>query len=135
MKKIFSSYYSGGAVNAGMLVLRLGLGILMIHHGFNKLSHFNDTARNMPNILGLGGDVNASLVIFAEFFCSMFLIIGLFTRLACIPLIITMGVAIVKAHHSNVFGEGELPALYLAGFITLLFIGPGRVSVDAMIGK
>ena len=135
MKKLFSSKYSAGSINTAMTVLRLGLGILMIRHGFEKLSNFSATAQHMPNILNMGGTVNASLVIFAEFFCSMFLILGLFTRLACIPLIITMAVALVKAHHSNIFGEGELAALYLVGYITLLFVGPGRVSVDAMIGK
>ena len=135
MKKLFSSKYSANSVNAAMLILRLGLGVLMIHHGFDKLTKFSETARNMPNILNMGGTVNASLVIFAEFFCSMFLILGLFTRLACIPIIITMVVALVKAHNSNIFGEGELAALYLVGYITLLFVGPGRISVDAMIGK
>lgn len=135
MKKLFSSKYSAGSVNAAMFILRIGLGILMMHHGFDKLTNFNSTAQHMPNILGLGGTVNASLVIFAEFFCSMFLILGLFTRLACVPLIITMGVALVKAHHSNIFGEGELAAIYLVAYITLIFIGPGKISVDAMIGK
>ena len=135
MKKLFSSKYSAGSINAAMVILRLGLGVLMIRHGFDKLSNFSATAQHMPNILNMGGTVNASLVIFAEFFCSMFLILGLFTRLACIPLIITMAVALVKAHHSNIFGEGELAALYLVGYVTLLFVGPGRVSVDAMIGK
>src|SRR5665647_2144506 len=130
MKKLFSSKYSAGSVNAGMLVLRLGLGILMISHGYQKITHFSATAQHMPNLFGLGGTVNASLIIFAEFFCSLFLILGLFTRLACIPLIIAMSVALFKVNNGDFFGQGHLATVFLVGFITILFIGPGRISVD-----
>jgi putative oxidoreductase len=75
------------------------------------------------------------LVVFAEFFCSLFLILGLFTRLATIPLIITMCVALFKAHNAEVFGDGQMAALYLAGYVALFLTGPGKISVDGMIGK
>jgi putative oxidoreductase len=136
MKKLFSSKYSANAVNAGMLVLRLGLGILMlVGHGFQKITHFSQTAEHMPNLLGMGSTVNAALIIFAEFFCSLFVILGLFTRFACIPLIIAMSVALYRVAHLDFFGQGHLAAIYLTGFITILLIGPGKVSVDGMIGK
>jgi uncharacterized membrane protein YphA (DoxX/SURF4 family) len=44
-------------------------------------------------------------------------------------------VIIIKINHGNVFGEAENAPLYLAGYLVLLFVGPGRVSVDSMIGK
>ena len=135
MKKIFSSRYSAGAVNAGMLFLRCGLGILMFNHGYQKITHFSATAQHMPNLLGMGSTVNTCLIIFAEFFCSLFLMMGLFTRLACIPLLIGMGVALVKAHHLDIFATGQLPAVFIVGFIAILFIGPGKISIDGMVGK
>ena len=136
MKKLFSSKYSANAVNAGMLILRLGLGSLILAgHGFQKITHFSETAQHMPNLLGMGGTVNAALIIFAEFFCSLFLILGLFTRFACIPLIIAMSVALYKVAHLNFLGQGQLASLYLTGFIAILLIGPGKVSVDGMMGK
>jgi putative oxidoreductase len=136
MKKLFSSKYSANAVNAAMLVLRLGLGILMlVGHGFQKITHFSLTAQHVPNLLGMGTTVNASLIIFAEFFCSLFLILGLFTRFACIPLIIAMSVALYKVNHLDFFGQGHAAALYLTGFVAILLIGPGKVSVDGMMGK
>jgi putative oxidoreductase len=76
-----------------------------------------------------------ALTIFAEFFCSAFLIMGLLSRLSTIPLIIAMSVALIYAHHGQVFGEGEHAALYLAGFIAILFTGPGKYSMDKLIGK
>lgn len=136
MKKLLSTKYSANAVNAAMLILRLGLGTLMVvKYGFQKITHFSDTASHMPNLLGMGGTVNAALIIFAEFFCSMFLILGLFTRLACIPLIIAMSVILYRIAHFDFFGQGHLAALYLTGFIAILLIGPGKVSVDGMMGK
>lgn len=135
MKKLLSTKYSAGAFSAAMLVLRLGTGLLMMNHGYDKLIHFGTMHSKFMNFMGIGTSLSLALVVFAEFFCSIFLVLGLFTRLATIPLIITMGVALFKAHNAEVFGKGELPALYLAAYFVLLLVGPGRVSVDGMVGK
>lgn len=135
MKKLFSARYSAGAVSAGMLLLRLGLGILMMNHGYDKLIHFGEYKAEFMNFMGLGKTFSLALVVFAEFFCSLFLILGLFTRLACIPLIVTMAVALFKAHNGQFFGDGETAAVYLASYVALLIVGPARISVDSMIGK
>jgi len=46
-----------------------------------------------------------------------------------------MSVAVVKAHHLDVFGAGEKAALYLTCFIALLLCGPGKASVDGIINR
>ena len=135
MKKLLSTKYSAGAFNAAMLVLRLGVGVLMMNHGYDKLIHYGSRHNKFMDFMGLGPSISLALVIFAEFFCSLFIILGLFTRLAVIPLMIVMGVALFKAHKGQFFGDGEMAAVYLAGYITLLLLGPGRVSVDSMVGK
>ncbi len=135
MKRILSIKYSAGAFNFAMLILRIGLGVLMLHHGYGKLIHFNEMKGSFMNFIGLGSTISLVLDIFAEFFCSIFLILGLFTRLAVVPIMIAMSVALFKAHHGLLFGAGERAAIYLACCITILFCGPGRVSVDGMIGK
>jgi putative oxidoreductase len=135
MKKILSTKYSAGAFNVAILLLRISVSVLMMSHGYDKLIHFSDKHDKFMNFLGMGSSLSLALVIFAEFFCSIFLILGLFTRLAAIPLIITMGVALWKAHHSDVFGDGQLAALYGVSYVVLLLVGPGRVSVDGMIAK
>jgi putative oxidoreductase len=135
MKKILSVKYSAGAFNTAMLLLRLGLGILIMHHGYDKLVHFGERKIDFTNFMGIGSTASLALVVFAEFFCGLFIIIGLFTRLACIPLIIVMCVIIFKIDGGQVFDKFETPVLYLAGYLVLLLVGPGRVSVDSMIGK
>ncbi len=135
MSHLLSSKYSAGAVNTALFLLRLVIGILMLRHGYDKIVKFGTLHLNFPDILGIGSTISLVLVIFAEFFCSILLIMGLFTRFACIPLIISISVALFKVHNAAFFGKGEVDALYLIGFIVILLIGPGRVSVDNMIGK
>ena len=135
MSKLLSTHYSAGAFNTAMLFLRIVAGGLMLVHGYDKMVHFNETAAHMINFLGIGSKASTALVIFAEFFCSMLIILGLFTRLACIPLITSTSVALVKAHNGDFFGQGQLIVLFLICFVVLLFVGAGKVSVDSMIGK
>lgn len=135
MRALYSSKHYAGAVNTALLILRLGLGILIIKHGYDKISDFSSMQYKFMNFMHLGSRISLILVIFAEFFCGILLILGLFTRFACVPLIITMCVALFIANNADFFGKGEASALYLTGFVALLFAGPGRISVDGMIGK
>jgi putative oxidoreductase len=134
MKKLLSTNYSAGAFNTAMLLLRLVAGVLMLQHGYGKLTNFDATAHDMINFLGIGQNASTVLVIFSEFFCSALLIIGLLTRFACIPLIITMVVAMWKVHHNDYLHEDAV-SLYIAAYVTLLLVGAGKISVDSMIGK
>jgi len=134
--KIASTKYSDTAFSFATLILRLGLGIVMlVAHGYDKLQHFAKYSGGFSDPFHVGSRISLSLDIFAEFFCSCLLILGLFTRLACIPLIIAMSVALFYAHHGDAFGVGERAALFLTGYIALLFLGPGKASVDRLIGK
>ncbi|MBM3411998.1 MAG: DoxX family protein [Bacteroidetes bacterium] len=135
MKKLFSTRYSENSIAFSLLLLRLTLGILIIPHGFYKLTKFTTVVKDFPDPLHLSSTVSLSLVIFAEFFCAVLLVAGLMTRLVVIPLIITMGVAVFMIHNSDFFGKAELASLYLAGYIVLLIAGPGKVSMDRMLGN
>lgn len=135
MKKILSIKYQAGAFNAALLFLRIASGVLMMNHGYDKLVHFAEYKTKFMDFMGLGPTISLGLVVFSEFFCALFIIIGLFTRISVIPLIITMGVALFKSHNGDFMGDGETATLYLACYLVLLFVGPGKVSVDGMIGK
>ena len=134
--KIASTKYSDSAFSFAILILRLGLGMIMlVTHGYDKLQHFSKYAAGFSDPFHLGSRASLSMDIFAQLFCSCLIILGLFTRLACIPLIIAMSVALFNAHHGDAFGNGERSALFLTGYIALLFVGPGKVSIDKLIGK
>jgi putative oxidoreductase len=135
MKKLFSTGYSSSAFNLALFILRVGAGILMIHHGYDKLVHFNQYSQHFIHFLGMSAEVSLSLAIFAEFFCAIFIMLGLFTRLAAIPLVIDVSVAVAKGHDMEIFGKGELPSLFVLMFITILILGPGRISIDGIKNK
>ena len=135
MKKLLSTKYSAGAFSTAMLILRLSVGILMLLHGYDKLMHFAQYKGQFMDFMGIGKTTSLVLVVFAEFFCSLFLILGLFTRLATIPLIIVTCVIIFKVNHGHITADNENVAMFLASYLVLLLVGPGRASIDSMIGK
>jgi putative oxidoreductase len=135
MKKLLSTSYPAWAFNLAMLLLRIGMGVLMIPHGYDKLVHFAAYKKDFINFLGLGSTVSLGLVVFSEFFCSIFVLIGLFTRFTVIPIIISTSVAVIKAHKLDIFGDGEHGSLFVVGLVVLLLCGPGKASVDGLSGK
>lgn len=135
MKKLLSTKYSGSAFNVAMLLLRVSLGVMMVPNGYNKMVNFGKYKNDFLNFMGMGTTVSLGLVVFAELFCAGLLILGLFSRLAAIPLIITMLVAAIEAHNADIFGEGQHAALFAVGFLVIVLVGPGKISVDGVLGK
>jgi putative oxidoreductase len=124
------------SLGLGLLVLRVINGACLIFgHGWGKLTGFSERMNSFGDPYGLGSAPSLTLAVFAEVFCSALLILGLFTRLALIPLIIMMITIVFIVHGADPFGKKELPLLYLASFTTLFFTGPGKYSVDSMRGK
>ncbi len=135
MKKLLSIHYSPLAFNAAMLVLRIAMGALMMAHGYQKLVGFSSMKSDFYNLLGMGSTLSLALCVFAEFFCALFVMIGLFTRLVTLPLIISTSIALFDVHAMDFFNTGEKASLFLSGYIVLLLLGPGRASVDGIAGK
>lgn len=136
MKKLFSIKTSDTSFTLATLILRVGLGTLMLmNHGLNKLMHYGENSSKFADPFGITPEISLALTVFAEFFCAAFLIVGLFTRLAVIPLIIAMCVALFYGHKGEIFGDGEMATLFLTGFIAIFLLGPGKVSLDRFIGR
>ncbi len=120
--------------SAGLLVLRLGVGAMMAFgHGWGKLTTFADKMDQFPDPLGVGSSTSLAMAVGAEFFCSLALMAGFLTRLAAVPLIVTMTVAAVVIHGADPWSTKELAVLYLLSYTVLLLCGPGRFSVDWML--
>lgn len=132
----FSSPNRLTTTDRGLLVLRVGVASLMAFgHGWGKLSSFSERMDTFPDPLGVGTALSLSLVVFAEFFCSVFIGLGIFTRLVAIPLSVTMTVAAFIIHADDPWGKKELAVLYLIVYVTLIFTGPGRVSLDKKLSR
>lgn len=120
----------------GLLIMRLGSGSLILTHGYPKLIRlFGDEPIKFMDFLGLGPVISLSLAVFAEFFCAFLILIGFKTRLATIPLLITMLTAALVAHAGDPFGRKELPLLYVTIFCCILIFGAGKFSIDALSNR
>ena len=135
MKKLIHIGYTPFSIGFVLLLLRLGLGILMIPHGYDKLVHISDYQKTFLNFMGMGSTISLLLTIFAEFFCSVFLVMGLFSRVSALILFITMTVATFLANNGDVFGKAEHAMLYLVGYVVIILIGPGKASMDGILSK
>ena len=116
-----------------LLALRLLLGGLLLAHGLDKWLHFSALESTFPDPIGVGSRFSLMLCIFAEVFCASLVIIGLFSRLALIPILINMAVALLVIHHGTPFMARELSFIYLVIFLLLMITGPGRYSLDSLI--
>lgn len=118
------------SLDVGLLILRLVMGISLITHGWPKFQKVIQGDFQFADPVGLGPEISLVLSAFAEFICSLFVILGLGTRLATIPVIINMSVALLIVHASDDFGTKEKALLFLGGFLTLFFTGPGKFAAD-----
>lgn len=114
-----------------LFLLRISFASLMFfNHGWPKVLNFKTAFSKFPDPLGISSEVSYSLAVFAEVFCPFLLVLGLFTRFASIPLIITMVVAVFVVHGADPFAKQELGLVYLTAFVVLLLSGPGKYSLD-----
>lgn len=119
------------SVDFGQLLLRIGAGGTMIwQHGWPKLVHFSEQVDRFADPFGMGPAFSLVLIILAELVCSALIVLGLWTRIASIPLIIGMAVVVFMVKGDAAFPEKELAVLYLVAFITVLFTGSGRYAID-----
>ena len=134
MKKLFSTAYSAGLANVWLFVYRVTAGCFMLTHGypkFNKLISGSNIQFADP--FGLGAYPSFYLAVFAEFLCSILVIIGLGTRIASLSIVVTMAVAGFYAHAADPFAKKEMAFIYLLIFLTVLVFGPGKYSIDHAI--
>ena len=136
MRRIFQTDTHAEYLNILILLLRITLAAFMITHGGPKLSKLLAGGEiQFSDPLGLGPPLSLALVVFAEFFCSLLIGIGLGTRLAAIPLMITMLVAAFIIHGPDPFREKEMALLYLLFYLTLLVIGSRKYSFDYLMTR
>lgn len=122
-------------LSIALLILRVGAGGLMLIHGIPKLQMLFSGEIQFPGVMGLSPTISLILAVFSEVLCSLLILIGLKTRLATIPLILTMLIAVFMIHASDPFAKQELGLLYLFLYIPLFLLGSGKFSVDALMQK
>jgi putative oxidoreductase len=119
-----------------LLLLRLGLGIIFVFHGYPKL--FTHTREAMQSFSHMGFPVYFAYISgVVEFFGGLLLIVGLFTRIAGLLLAIEMAVALVKVHgmisNPMAVDNYQFPLACAAGAFALGTLGAGLISLDHVV--
>ena len=117
-------------IDAGLFFLRLTGCLLLLHvHGLPKVFHFSEELTRIEDPFGLGAYFSLLAAIVAEVVCPLFILLGVFTRLACLPIIGVLLVAMLFVHPGWSIAEGQFGWLLLIIFTTLALTGPGRWRV------
>jgi len=122
----------------GFLALRLCVGVLLIHHGFEKLNDIENFANAFVRPLHLPFPIFLSYIAaFSEIAGSWALIVGLGARLGALSIVGTMSIAIYHAIMTSGFNIYllELLGLYWGGAVCVLLCGPGMFSIDELIKR
>lgn len=124
------------AEDLGKLLLRVVPGgIMLLDHGWPKLASFGEMMDTFADPIGLGPGLSLGLIVFAEVVCALMVMLGLWTRLSTIPLIIGMAVITFITHGDDILGKGESGLIYLMVFVGIFLIGGGRFSLDRLSFK
>lgn len=133
---LYKTNLSPAKADLALLIFRVAIGAMMLVHGVPKMiTLFTADPIEFADPIGMGQTASLALAVFAEVICSVLLILGLATRLAAIPLIITMAVAVLIVHAADGWGRQEMGAIYLVSYIVLLITGPGKYSLDFYFKK
>ncbi len=116
-------------------LLRIGVALLILTHGTPKLMNILNGEFAFSDPIGIGPVPTLFLVAFAEFFCALFVLAGLFTRIALVPLLINMSVAFFIYHANDPFPRKELTLFFLISFAFLFLTGPGSLSLDRIFRR
>jgi len=119
------------------LLLRVSVGIMMLFHGIEKIMHGINGIKHLTVKAGFP-EFFAYGVYIGEVIVPIFIILGLYARVASLFLAINMAMAIFLAYGDSLFSLGkngalliELPLFYLVLSLVIFLLGSGRYSVNS----
>jgi putative oxidoreductase len=121
----------------GPLLARITLGVLFMSTGWGKVHSLTKVTEFFTTLGIPAPGFHAVLVSYVELVGGALILVGLVTRLAAVPLLVSMAVAIVTAQRDQVHGLPDLFGLvewtYLVLLAWLALAGPGRASLDQLL--
>ena len=122
----------------GLLILRISIGTMLIHHGYEKTADIQNFADAFVRPIGIPFPILSSYIAaYSEIYGSWLVIVGLFTRFAALSIVGTIGVAIYHAIVTAGFNIYllELLILYMGGSLCILLLGSGDFALDRFLKK
>ena len=129
--RIFSVDSSTRTRATTLLLFRVLVSLSMINtHGIKKILHFEDTVKNIPDPLQLGGEISTVMAITANVIAPLFVIAGFATRIAVLPILSITLTGFFIVHKADPWAVKDVPLLYSLAYLLILFLGPGKYSLD-----
>ena len=122
----------------GLLILRISIGTMLIHHGYEKLADIENFADAFVRPIGLPFPILSSYIAaYSEIYGSWLLIVGFLTRFASLSIVGTIGVTIYHAIVTAGFNIYllELLILYMGGSLCILLLGSGDFALDRFLKR
>ncbi|NSX08416.1 DoxX family protein [Pseudomonas lini] len=122
------------ARDVGLLFLRVSGGLFLLWvHGLPKLLDFNAQLQLIEDPFHLGAHLTLCLAIFAEVLCPLLIVAGVLVRLACLPILLVLLVALLIVHPQWSVAEGQFGWLLLILFTSVFIAGPGRLALNVRL--
>jgi putative oxidoreductase len=122
--------------SVALLIARLTVGVLFVSTGWGKVNNLSKVTEFFTELGIPMPGFNATLASYTELVCGFLLVIGLASRLASVPLVVTMAVAILTAKRSELHGLPDLFGFvewtYLAILLVIFALGPGKIALDTL---
>lgn len=122
-----------------LLLGRLAVGLLFSSTGWGKVHHVGKVTELFTSLHIPAPGFSAVLVGWSELLCGAALVLGLLTRLATLPLIVSMTVAILTARRGDLHGLFDLVGFeeltYLVVLVMIAVLGPGDLSMDHLLTR
>jgi putative oxidoreductase len=131
MKKLFQLSFIPSSYDFGLLVLRVWLGISLFSlHGIEKLFGFADMLAKAPDPIHIGPLPGLIFATLSDGICSILVLLGLFTRLSALIIVINLFVVFAFMRGFSFVGTGQVVYIYLGAYLAIFAAGAGRYSID-----
>jgi putative oxidoreductase len=126
-----------GQRSLALLLGRLAVGLLFVSTGWGKVHNIAKVTAFFETLGIPAPGFQAVLVGYSELLCGSALVVGLFTRLATVPLAVSMVVALITAKRADIHGlfdlVGQDEFTYLVVLVMIAVLGPGRIAADRFV--
>ena len=126
-----ASQWHARAQDWGLLCLRVSGGLFLLAvHGLPKLLNYTAQLQTIEDPFHLGAHLTLTLAIFAEVVCPLLIVAGVLVRLACLPILCVLLIAMLVVHPQWSVAEGQFGWLLLMLFTAVFIAGPGRLALN-----
>lgn len=130
------SHIESSVNDLALLAFRVAVSAqLIVVHGLKKLGIGVTQAENVPNPLHLPQAINQIFATSANVIFPLFIIFGVLTRLATLPILAVTLTGYFIVHGSDPLPERDVPFMYSIVFLLILILGPGKYSIDNILHR